>query len=366
MSGDNTTMFSFNAGYPISTGVCMMSVRNVKDKADIYIPFEWLHKGISIDNVERWAKIGNDLLFPATITKEKIDLKKILSDGNPSVIVQFYGLKIKCRPAGNKRYVQCDCIEVVDGSLIEVTKSGDDYRTRTNVLKNNYGNRGGSSWNGYASDHVLIETGENLLDYINRELGKPKSTEKVDEDFNSFKVRIYCSTAISQNHKLAILTFYRFLWSNLYDGIVVNTLKLIDLGCDPWSALYYTMSTKKYESYYGLTMRSGFKSMEAVRERLKANDSINDSFSCTKANVRFTSMLSPNLVYAVAMFTTNTDEIDPSLTFKVKCITDKLITYTKGKIYKATDGSTPDKYLVFQSDDYCNRSILKSNFRKLE
>jgi len=358
MAYHNNTKYDWHQGYGIQQTQCMMDIRNRKTEVDLYIPFIWLHSGISDEDVLLWNKIGNETLFPAKLEKVKIDLSSNNNSRNPR-LDQFNGLRITCKK--NHKYLQSDAMKNVYGVIRNINSYMNSYLT-TNcyVYKTDKfdGSPIYSSWGGYTLDHQIYETGECLDAYIKRILKEQEIKPKIEEEFNAYKVTIDCFKALSANHRLAILSFYRFLWSCHFSGLVVDTLRIIksDSTIDPWDALYYAMSKTNYSGYYGLLHQTGYVSMDDVKARLPKNEGVNLSFSNAKKS-NFTLMGVPNFKVAIERFKDQSGK-----PFKVECITDKLKTLTKGKQYNAEFSMYNNSYLV-TTDNYCKKHLLKIHFK---
>lgn len=356
MANHNNTRYDWRRGSGISQVQCMMDIRRESGFVDIYILFTWLHHGISDEDVLWWNKIGNETLFPAALEKVNIDLSN--NNQYDPRLEQFKDLKITCKK--NYSYKQSDArnnvygvINTIDGNIDNLHTHCSVYRTDSFDGPKKYGN-----WNGYASDHQVYETGECLDAYVKRVLSEQEGSKTTKEEFNAYKVTIDCSKALSANHKLAILSFYRFLWSYYFDGLVVDTLRILksDSTIEPWDALYYAMSTKNYSEYYGLLYQVGYVSMEDVKTKLPKGESINLSFSNAKKS-NFTLMNVSNFKTAIDVFKKQSGK-----PFEVECITDKLKTLTKGNKYQA-EFSMHDNLYVVKNDDYCKKHLLKTHFK---
>lgn len=357
MADHNNTKYDWHQGYGIQQRQCMMDIRNGNIEVDLYIPFIWLHKGISDEDVLWWNKIGNETLFPAKLEKVKIDLRDNNSAYDPR-LEQFKGLRITCKKG--YRYKQSDANQNVYGVINSVDGNINNLQTRCSVYRTNSfdGNKKYLCWNGYASDHQVYETGECLDAYIKRILKEQEVKPKAEEEFNAYKVTIDCFKALSANHRLAILSFYRFLWSCHFDGLVVDTLRILksDSTIEPWDALYYAMSKTNYSGYYGLLHQAGYVSMDDVKARLPKNEGVNLSFSNAKKS-NFTLMGVSDFKVAIERFKDQSGK-----PFKVECITDKLKTITKGKQYDAEFSMYDNSYLVI-TNDYCKKHLLKTHFK---
>ena len=356
MADHNNTKYDWRQGYGIQQTQCMMDIRNKISEVDIYIPVIWIHHGISDEDVTLWNKIGNNTLFPAKLEKVKIDLKDDFS--RDPRLDQFKGLKITCKK--NYKYKQSDAIRNVYGIINSVDGNTSNLQTHCSVYQDNSfnGKKIFSNWNGYASDHQVYETGECLDAYIKRVLKEQGVKSNEEEGFNAYKVTIDCSKALSANHRLAILSFYRFLWSRHFDGLVLDTLRIIksDSTIEPWDALYYAMSKTNYSGYYGLLYQAGYVDMETVKQRLPKGDCINISFSSNKKS-NFTLMGVTDFKAAIERFKEQSGK-----PFEVECITDKLKTLTKGKKYQAEFSMYDNSYLV-KNDNYCMKHLLKKHFK---
>jgi len=357
MADHNNTKYDWHQGYGIQQTQCMMDIRNRNIEVDIYIPFIWLHTGISDDDVVLWNKIGNETLFPAKLEKVKIDLSSNNNSRDPR-LDQFNGLKITCKK--NYSYSQSDARKNVYGVIRSLSGQPGRIGTCCYVYKTDKfdGNPIYSAWGGWASDHQVYETGECLDAYIKRILKEQEVKPKVEEEFNAYKVTIDCSKALSANHRLAILSFYRFLWSCHFDGLVVDTLRILksDSTIEPWDALYYAMSKTNYSGYYGLLHQAGYVSMNDVKARLPKNEGVNLSFSSAKKS-NFTLMGVSDFKVAIERFKDQSGK-----PFRAECITDKLKTITKGKKYDAELSMYDNSYLV-TTDDYCKKHLLKTHFK---
>lgn len=359
MSNSNQTIYSFsNDTQRITT--CMMAIRDVRTTASLYVPFDWLNSGISKEDVYRWNDIGNKTIFPSKVSECFLDTKNLYRDDGPQTppkYKKYLGLKITAKPYPYK-YKQFDAKEVIEGTLVSLyLDQNTDFRTKTNVYKPMNGITY-PAWNGFASDHQLADTGECLFEYIKRTESDYVEIEEEVKPNNTFEITIDCGTTLSNSHKLAILTFYRFLWSNLYKGLVVNTLKLTDLEIDPWEALYYSMSIQQYDSYYGLNSKPGFKPMDEVITALIRGNNINKSFSANIA-CKHTILNPPDIKTAIEEFKSNSNF---DLAIVVRCITNKLSSVSFGFEYNVTNSNCSWKYNVLNCNDYCKRLMLKSNF----
>lgn len=357
MADHNNTRYYWRNGYGIRETQCMMDIRKKSNTVDLYIPFEWLNEGISDEDVVLWNKIGNDTLFPAEL--EKVNAIYTNTENKPKELNIFKGLRITCKK--DYKFRQSDARQNVYGVINYLSYHRDGaILTHCSVYKYDTfsGYKGYNDWNGFASDHQLYETGECLDVYVKRILSEQPKVEESKSDYNSYKVTIDCSKALSDNHKLAILTFYRFLWSCHFYGLIVDTLNILksDSSIEPWDALYYALSKKDYWAYYGLLFQAGYVSMEDVKSRLPRGESINLSFSNAKKS-NFTLMGVSDYKSAIEKFKGGAGK-----PFEVECITDKLKTVTKGKKYQAECSMYDNSYLV-KNNDYCRKHLLKTHFK---
>lgn len=361
MADHNYTKYDYRLGEGIYNKECMMAIRDKTNIVDIYIPFKWLNAKITKEDVYRWVEFGNKTIFPATIEESYVKNTSYVNYNETNVINVFNGLEIKVKP--NHNYRQRDATEVKRGTLnrISITPDGTIFTSTKVFYSETNLNTKYVSWGGYAEDHVVYATGECLDAYIKRTLAEQKSNEVKEEVVNnSFKISIDCGTAYSKHHKLAILSFYRFLWSCHFNGLVKNTLKIVDAGVDFWDALYYAMSVRNYNSYYGFIYQPGYVPMETVVSNLKAGLNINVSFT-NAAKAKCIPQMSVNdFKLAVEAFKSGT--INSSLTFKVKCNTDKLKTFTSGREYTAFNTFDVNKITVLKNDNYAQITVLRKHF----
>lgn len=361
MAGHNYTKYDYRDDNGIVDQECMMAIRNCDRIVDIYIPFNWLHSNIKKEDVYRWVEIGNNTIFPATVEEVHIDN---IDDPNgmAAIFNQFKGLRI--RKKNIKEYIQSDAREVNYGILNYLHwGSRDRIQTSTMVYYNgDFKIVKYHGWIGFALDHELFETGECLDAYVRRiiepELNKPVDKTKI----NSFKISIDCSKALSRHHKLAILSFYRFLWSNYFDGLVKDTLKIVDSGVDFWDALYYAMCKKSYSSYYGLLYQYGYMSMDGVIDLLKRGNAVNNSFTNPKKNGAQTLMSVSDFKSAVEAFKNGSYLGNLGISTKVTCKTDKLKTFTKGREYDSCPSLDTTKWVILRNNDFRQMTVLKKHF----
>lgn len=360
MADHNYTKYDYRFGDGIYNKECMMAMRNRTGVVDIYIPFVWLSSKITKEDVYRWVEFGNKTIFPATIEEAYIEDTSYNNGGTGRINI-FNGLEIKVKP--NHKYRQSDAIEVKRGALNSIIiNSNGSITTSTKVfyseenLKTKW-----ITWSGYAEDHVVYATGECLDAYIKRILAEQKSNEAKQEVVNNaFKISIDCGNAYSKHHKLAILSFYRFLWSCHFNGLVKNTLNIVDAGVDFWDALYYAMSARNYSSYYGFIYQPGYVPMNTVVDNLKAGLNINRSFT-NAAKAKCIPQMSVNdFKQAVEAFKSGT--VNSSITFKVKCNTDKLKTFTNGREYTAFNTFDVNKITVLRNDNFSQITVLRKHF----
>ena len=327
-STNNTTYRDKYSNGTITTSECMMHVGSNKDKTEIFIKYTDVNDNLTKEEVERWVEIGNSLLFPAVLSEIKmpeIDNGRITDDG----LKKYLGLKIEADPT--KKYMQDDAKYVSEGTLINIG-SLCGIRTRiysritASKLEQRYVN---SIWNGYASDFRLISTKENLLDYMLRtkDLDEPKvEAKQEDETPDCYVITIdYGSKYFkSYYHKLATLSFYRYLYSSKFYGLAKKVLHLVDLGVDPWTALYCVLSEDgaKYGNYYSLLVNPGLKSITQVKHDLKIQNSVNTAFSVLAQNrFYFTWSLDDSILLKnVESFVSKVQKYEPEKIERFKCV----------------------------------------------
>ena len=354
----NETIYNYGNGFGMMSKMCMMDIQHQRRKVDIIIPTRNLNDGLSREDVYRWVEIGNQTIFPATIKETKFNTDKFSKLIANYKYSKYFGLKIKAKE--NCKYRQEDASEIKNGVLMTLTEDIDNLRVKIDV-KSLFG-QNHILWSGYAQDYQLIDTGECLLGYIKRTSDDSICNNKDKE--KCFVITIDCEKALSDNHKLAILTFYRFLWSFYYDDIVLNTLKVIDAGVGPWEAIYYSLSTKNYDYYYGLLYHSGYKTMKRAIDLLSSGKSINYSFSSSNKALN-TSMEVKDIRAAVSFFSRSACIKEEGKILIVCCISGKLKSLTLNGKYKVINSPYENKYYVLNANDYYKRLMLKSNFKEV-
>lgn len=364
MSGHNYTKYDYRMGYGIRAKECMMDIRDHYGIVDIYIPFTWLNDGIKKEDVYRWIEFGNKTTFPATVEELHVeDVDKLDVSIRDDIFLQFENLEIRRKDPTKHKYIQSDAIECKFGKIKHLRWSSDrKIKTYSTIYYDESFSRVKySGWNGYAEDHELIETGECLDKYVRRIIQAELDKRKTDE-INCFKLSIDCSKAFSKHHKLAILSFYRFLWSNHYNGLVKDTLKIVDAGVDFWDALYYAMCKKSYSSYYGLLYQYGYMPMDEVVNLLKSGNAVNNSFTNPKKNGTQTLMNVSDFKSAVEAFKNGSYLGNLGISTKVTCKTDKLKTFTKGREYTACPSLDTAKWVILRNNDFRQMIVLKKHF----
>lgn len=345
MAEHNNTICDYNTGMGPREFGCMMNIRDSNRKVDIYLPINWITKGISDADVLQWNTIGNSTLFPAVVSKVYDERIKIYN------FTELNGLRITCKK--DVKYKQSDASCCVYGEIISIGLSNGYFTTVSKThLSSNYTAVERPVWHGYACDYQLEETGECLDQYIKRILAeKPQE----DQGPNAYKITIDCRTSLSRSHNLAVLTFYRFLWSNLYNDIVSNTLNIIKEGVDPWIALYYAMSAKRYSPGYGLLAFPGYIDVDSARKNLINGRAVNNSFSAD----RYTE----TVIYPVANVKGQALRFAgvPAVKEIATCTSKTLKTLTYGKKYFVSEIDARS-YMVDKTDDYRRMRILKKHF----
>lgn len=382
MAADNRTLWknSNSSIRMLAYSGCMMSVRKATEPIDIYIPKMWIEDILSEEEVQLWHKIGNDLLFPAKLEMESIPADIYLKMGISKALLQFQSLNIEADPK-KAPYVQSDASQVLHGVLDTLSCSEEA------ALRGARGRQGRISmlllhqkgqvprpignnfhWNGYAEDFRLMDTKENLSDYIQRKMEEYKSTQ-MPQKIDCYKFIIDCgsSSLLSIHHKLAILSFYRFLWSNLYKGIVKDTLYLVNLGASFWDALYGAMSKKggSYNYYYALLSIPGYNTMENVVQKLKEGSDINTSFTNPKREYLYfnwnddDSILMSNL----EAFVKNGKQQKSIKPIKLICTDNRGVsTLTKDKEYEGEVDENNTWIVIVKADDWITRRYNLSRF----
>ena len=368
-STNNTTYRDKYSKGTITTNECMMHVGSSKDKTEIFIKYTDVNDNLTKAEVEKWVEIGNSLLFPAELSE--IKMPKV-SKGyvTEEKLQKYLGLKIEVD--NTKESKQSDAKYVSEGELLWVDKISDSrYRITCRITKSDLERtHTGKLWGGYACDFRLSDTKENLFDYILRtkDLEEPKVELKPEvPDCYVITINYGSKYFKSYYHKLATLSFYRYLYSYKFYGLVKKVLHLVDLGVDPWTALYCVLSEDgaRYGNYYSLLAYPGLKSIEQVEVDLKNKNSVNGVFSVLSNNKYYFEWNSDDatLLKNVADFISKAQKYDPAKVEKFKCIypTKTLI---KDKEYEGHSVSYGKVKIV--GEDWISRIYNDFRFQKVQ
>ena len=361
---------------------CMMHIASYSRDFKIIIPREWLNDNLTKESVYKWLEIGNKTIFPAIINEIEIDRSDLNSEGGQCQLGGVYhDLVVEPRNlVAKERYRSSDVVEMPSGSIKYISATIDQIKSKVNsgsyfttscrrlqtrgangrpIVNNDHN----SSWRAYIQDLQVAETKEPLRDHILRTYDE--LSKKEVQLIPAYEVIIPCARAISNSHKLAILSFYRYLYSSRYPGLVQDTLKLESIGIDPWTALYYALSKKdaNYSFYYSLLSVPGFKSMADVSRDLKNYSLVNKAFSVSEFDKNLYVTLDGSdeeLIAKVDIFTKATPKkaVDDNA---YKCIVASK-TLTLNKVYKSA-------YIKFNKirvcgDDYKYRYYSAYMFKK--
>jgi hypothetical protein len=277
--------------------MCMAFTGGYSHVLDIIIPEAWLNVGLTNKDAYRWAELGNKMLFPAKVSEKKFPVKILQNNGCDPVFDQFMLLDIEAdEKTADERYLQSDARHIVHSKIasfsFDANRALNSDKLGYNGRFNSYLIRSvnstiqlsiedGRLYSGYLADYRLKDTKENLEAYVIRKIKECyKNTPKT---VDCLQVRLnYADPSIKAGkHRLAVTTFYRYLFLPYYPTVVKDTLQLVDMGFDPWISLYAALSRhdKKYLAYYSLLGRTGFKSMVDVKKNLSGSISLNQTFS---------------------------------------------------------------------------------------
>lgn len=365
---NNTTYRDKYSNGSISTNECMMHVGSNKDKTEIFIKYKDVNDGLTKAQVEKWVEIGNSLLFPAGLSE--IKMPKSYGGITADNLKKYLEIKIEIDPT--KESKQNDAKYVSEGELIQIGAVGKyDCRVACRILRSDLNPRyTKNTWGGWAGDFRLAETKENLFDYIVRtkDLDEPKIEVKPEiPDCYVITINYGSKYFKSYYHKLATLSFYRYLYSSKFYGLAKKVLHLVDLGVDPWTALYCALSEsgRIYGNYYSLLMYPGLKTMRQVEVDLKVQNSVNEAFSVKSKNQCFFQWSSDNeqLLKNVETFVSKAQEYKPEVIEKFKCIypTKTLI---KDKEYEGHTISYGKVKIV--GEDWVSRIYNNFRFQKVQ
>lgn len=334
---------------------CMEGVKNRHGKISIVIPFYKLNSDITHEDVKRWVEIGNSLIFKADLSTNKMQF-----NAEKHLIPQLQRDNIKVKLKVKDNYSRVDAKRVAEGV---VNRIHNYTRGSLQILKTNGGgNLNGGQWNVNFCDFMIKDTGQCLSEYIKEKL----KSIKEEEGDNSFVISYKGSGCVSANHKLAVLTFYRYLYSCYYPTLVKDTLKIIDSGIKPWNALMIAHAgvKKKYNAGYGLTWINSctIPGMNYVLDRLKKGEGINRSFwhpHVVKLKSFTVSKIDDFKSIEEKMLMPDVPEVDAFIICKnaTGCKT-----LTKNKKYKLLGVNTWGEYKI-QADDYCKRHFSTYRFK---
>lgn len=290
MAEHNLTLHKYNN--TIQRSECMAHICSVDTSKEIFIPESWLNEGLKYEDVNKWVEIGSSLVFPASV--EEFSLKRKEIEGQSSVNLFYEGLAVEPRDLidRNDKYMSSLSIKYfASGEIlaINISNLSKEYLKSQNsktvqirrILK-----KSGIAYlpweqinSFFIRDLQVVATKEPLIDYILRTCDD--AIKSGNEDVPVKKITIDCKKKTAQ-HKLAIMSFYRYLWSNRYKNVVKDTLKLISLGISAWDALYCALSkgSESYYYYYSLLSNRGYKSREDVDSVLYNHGfSVNQTFT---------------------------------------------------------------------------------------
>jgi hypothetical protein len=292
-SKTNTTYYSigtnnFDILYPRSSE-CMALSKGVNGLLNLIIPFESLHKGLSEKDVYKWVELGNSSIFKASIrkgfsffTSKHLLLNKKLKEES-----------LEIARKEKKKLDRNDSKYLLSGKILSLAGGIDDPSTLLVAITeedDNY-NKGsfakvGCAWavsiNDFEFKNKSIDI--SLNDYIKEKIKEIETDEHNEEKENCYIVSIDGSLIKEPEYRLAVTTYYRYLWSSNYPEIVSDTLKIMETGVSFWDALMLVhASTRKepYSNYYGLCFASirGIPEENSVLFKLKkSNEGVNSCF----------------------------------------------------------------------------------------
>ena len=290
MAEHNLTLHRYNNA--IQRRECMAHICSVDTSKEIFIPESWLNEGLKYEDVDKWVEIGNSLVFPASV--EESSVKRSEVEAQSSVNFFYKGLAVEPRDLVDKNDKYMSSLSVrhfASGEIyaIYISNLSKEYLKSqknktvqiTRILK-----KSGIAYlpweqinSFFIRDLQVANTKEPLIDYILRTYDDAIKSDS--DDITVKKITIDCKKKTAQ-HKLAIMSFYRYLWSNRYKNVVKDTLKLISLGISAWDALYCALSksSESYYYYYSLLSNRGYKSREEVDSVLYNHGfSVNQTFT---------------------------------------------------------------------------------------
>lgn len=342
---------------------CMSFIRETTGTIKIIIPFKNLHKGLTKEMVYDWVEIGNRTLFKAEIEEVETNLKNTQRGIDGDIIELLDGVKFYLRKNGHCR---SDAKAVAIGSLLRASNT---TSATLEVIKGNPRNgcraiEPKTQWNVCTRDFV-DEDGVTLEVRLKEAIESYKEPKKDDKN-NAFCISYKSSNCVSGHHKLAVLSFYRYLWMPRYKDLVKNVLKMIKWGVTPWDALMLEHTRGSYYYYYGFTTSDfrGIPSMKSVLNNFKAGRSINESFSSALGVVRpynFGRLTKENVQKALEHYSKDEKIIVAAV---VKCISPVGKFLTKNKNY-SVDGVTHTCFKI-NNDGWCWKWYSKDRFKIVE
>jgi len=358
MADNNYTKYCLkideNAVNDMKTGGCMSFVKStfMDGSVNIVIEKDRISEDLTYEDVLRWIEIGNSLIFP---TESKI--VKVADETVKGLRGIGKGIEVILRPLSldYKKYVYNDAKRALEGVIKDwlVNETNRNYYIPIIITKEEKGSGfRGYSWNICSDDFLVRETGQVLTDYLTEEIKEALVNVPERPYKEELCLTIKRSNCVSGQHLLAVLSFYRLTWSNLYKGVVKETLKLIDSGIDPWLALSYAWAKGAKDPYYGFSERSFlFNDTTQVLKNL-ATLSINRSFTNPLMSLR-------NIPHAtVAQYLGGKDTAPPVLICSDSRGTKTL---TMGKEYLSLYPLFGGEYKVV-CDDGVSRRIKHSRF----
>jgi len=285
MADNNYTKYCLkideNAVNDMKTGGCMSFVKStfMDGSVNIVIEKDRISEDLTYEDVLRWIEIGNSLIFPA-----ESKIVKAADETAEGLRGIAKGVDVILRPLSSdyKKYVYNDAKRALEGVIKDwlVTETNRHYYIPITITKEEKGSGyRGYGWNICSDDFLVRETGQVLTDYLTEEIKEALLNVPERPHKEELCLTIKRSNCVSGQHLLAVLSFYRLTWSNLYKGVVKETLKLIDSGIDPWLAFSYVWAKGAKDPYYGFSERSYlFNDMTQVLKNL-VGQSINKSFT---------------------------------------------------------------------------------------
>lgn len=277
MSIDNKTRYIYrsNMSDPTLTHVeagtyveadCMSFIRNYKNNYELQflVNKEMLHKNLTMEDVIRWIEIGNKLIFPATY-----DIVDVLESFEYFANGMFHKEIVRLRELSDdypkyRRYdaagLSVASIESINGySHYENDKKHHTFSLSTIIkeVPDNciFNTSIGNHWSIDSNDVILEKSGRVLYDEIIDDFLIKKEAWDRDNLKENYCITIKRNNAVSPDHFLSLLTFYRLLWSVYFKNIVRETLDLIDGGMDEWIALSYAYAKNYSRPYNGFSLK---------------------------------------------------------------------------------------------------------------